>query len=74
MDAIDRQEYGTLIEKAMVHLMDYIAEDGTVQQVSYGTPIGYDGDFYKNIPCCPMTYGQALVILNLQEALMDYWH
>lgn len=71
---LDRQEYGALIEKAMEHLMNYITEDGTVQNVSYGTPIGNDNDFYKKIPCCPMTYGQALVILNLQEALMDYWH
>lgn len=39
--------------------------DGTVLQVSYGTPIGLDEDFYKNIPCYPMTYGQAMMILAI---------
>lgn len=67
-------EYQELIEKALGHIGDYISADGTVEMVSYGTPIGRDADFYKQIPCCPMTYGQALMILNLQEAMRDYWH
>lgn len=71
---LPREEYGELIELAMSHLPDYISADGTADQVSYGTPIGDSNEFYKEIPCCPMTYGQALVILCLQEAMMDYWH
>jgi unsaturated rhamnogalacturonyl hydrolase len=67
-------EYEPMIEKALSHIVEYISEDGTVEQVSYGTPIGNSKDFYKEIPCCPMTYGQALMILLLQEALVDYWH
>ena len=67
-------EYHDLIEKAMTGVISYIEADGTVGNVSYGTPIGMDKEFYKNIVCCPMTYGQALVILLLQEALADYWH
>ena len=67
-------EYVDEISKALTHIVRYISEDGTVEQVSYGTPIGESGDFYKEIPCCPMTYGQALMILLLQEALLDYWH
>ena len=71
---LERKEYEELIQKAMLHIMDYISEDGTVLNVSYGTPIGSTKECYKEIPCCPMTYGQALMILNLQEALMEYWH
>lgn len=71
---LDRKTYEPLIEKAIEHMLDYIAEDGTVLQVSYGTPIGSTKEFYKEIPCCAMTYGQALMILCLQEAMVDYWH
>ncbi len=71
---LKKEDYQDLIERGMNHLMDYIEEDGTVNNVSYGTPIGLDGEFYKTIPCCPMTYGQALMILVLQEAMLPYWH
>ncbi len=71
---LDSGDYGELIDKAVVHIMNYIAEDGTILNVSYGTPIGSSKDFYKEIPCCPMTYGQALMILFLQEAMTEYWY
>ncbi len=67
---LDRSGYDALINKGLKSLLDYIDEDGTVRNVSYGTPIGMSGEFYKNIICCPMTYGQALMILALQEALL----
>lgn len=67
---LERKEYQNLIDRALTHLLDYIDPDGTVRNVSYGTPIGDSAEFYKEIPCHPMTYGQALVILNLQEALV----
>ena len=70
---LNRTEFQGLIEKAMDGLLTYIAEDGTVLGVSYGTPIGMTSDFYKEIPCCPMTYGQALMILALQEAMEPFW-
>lgn len=71
---LKREEFWDFIQKSVESLVDYIEEDGTVGNVSYGTPIGMNGDFYKSIPCCPMTYGQALMILVLQEALLPYWH
>ena len=71
---LNGEEYEELIEKAMKGLLDNISEDGTVENVSYGTPIGLDKEFYNTIPCCPMTYGQALMILALSEAMTDYWH
>ncbi len=42
--------------------------DGTVQGVSYGTPMGDDLDFYRRIPLSPTAYGQGLVFLMLTEA------
>jgi unsaturated rhamnogalacturonyl hydrolase len=55
--------------KALEAVIARIAEDGTVEEVSYGTPVGNDEEFYMNIPICPMTYGQALALLLLAEAL-----
>ena len=71
---LNGEEYEELIEKAMKGLLDNISEDGTVENVSYGTPIGLDKEIYNTIPCCPMTYGQALLILALSEDMTDYWH
>lgn len=67
---LDCEEYKPVVDKALEHLEDYIDEDGTVLQVSYGTPVGLDEEFYKNIPCYPMTYGQAMMIIALQEAML----
>jgi unsaturated rhamnogalacturonyl hydrolase len=69
-----KEEYAALIGTALSSIMDYISEDGTVRNVSYGTPIGLDAEFYRTIPCCPMTYGQAMMILLLQEAMQPFWH
>lgn len=56
-------------KKALEAVINRISEDGTVMDVSYGTPVGNDEKFYLDIPVCPMTYGQALTILLLVEAL-----
>ena len=57
--------------KAVEALLGNIDEKGVVQQVSYGTPMGRESiDFYKEIPICPMPYGQAMVLLALTEVLM----
>ena len=51
-------------------MLAQVAEDGTVQGVSYGTPMGRESrDFYKNIELKPMPYGQALAMLFLIECL-----
>ena len=67
---LDRKEYGSMVEKALKAIVEYIDEDGTVLNVSYGTPIGENEEFYKEIKCCAMTYGQAMMIMALQEALL----
>ena len=45
-----------------------IDDDGKVQNVSYGTRMGHDLQFYRDIPLQPTGYGQALAILCLTEA------
>lgn len=55
--------------KALRAVMRNIDENGTVLNVSYGTRMGHDLQFYKDIPIQPTGYGQALAILCLSEAL-----
>ncbi|HCW53550.1 MAG TPA: glycoside hydrolase 105 family protein [Clostridium sp.] len=55
--------------KAVDAILDNIAEDGTVLNVSGGTGMGYDKEHYKNIIIAPMAYGQSLTIVALVEAL-----
>jgi unsaturated rhamnogalacturonyl hydrolase len=55
--------------RALEAVMANIDETGTVLNVSYGTRMGHDLQFYRNIPIQPTGYGQALAILCLSEAL-----
>ncbi|MCQ2612259.1 MAG: glycoside hydrolase family 88 protein [Treponemataceae bacterium] len=63
-------EYSRCAEKALESVLDCIDQDGVVNQVSYGTPMGRETkDFYKQIPIRSMPYGQALAMLFLLEML-----
>ncbi|WP_026792485.1 glycoside hydrolase family 88/105 protein [Pleomorphomonas oryzae] len=55
--------------RALARVMADIGPDGTVANVSYGTRMGHDLQFYKDIPIQPTGYGQALAILCLAEGL-----
>lgn len=55
--------------KALEAVMQNIGPDGTVLNVSYGTRMGHDLQFYRDIPIQPTGYGQALAILCLVEGL-----
>jgi len=44
-----------------------IAPDGEVSQVSFGTGMGRDLEFYVKIPITSMPYGQALAMLAIVE-------
>lgn len=46
-----------------------IGAGGVVENVSYGTRMGHDLQFYRDIPLQPTGYGQALAMLCLTEAL-----
>ena len=61
--------YREVGKKALGYVMEQIDEEGQVNQVSYGTGMGMDFAHYRNIPLCPMTYGQALAILALTEGV-----
>lgn len=49
-----------------------ISEDGELQQASFGTEMGSNLDYYRQIPLTPMPYGQAMAILCLSEYLHVY--
>lgn len=70
---LDEAEYIDMIRLGVSNIFRYIDEDGAVRNVSYGTPIGPDKQFYMDIPCFIMTYGQALMILLLHERMDEYW-
>lgn len=52
---------------AAMGVLKMISEDGTVQGVSYGTPVFADKEAYKRIPICPMPYGQSMALMMLVE-------
>lgn len=54
--------------RAVAAVLANIDAEGTVQNVSYGTRMGHDLQFYRDIPIQPTGYGQALAILCLVEA------
>ncbi|HIU19208.1 MAG TPA: glycoside hydrolase family 88 protein [Candidatus Limiplasma stercoravium] len=70
---LDEKRYLPLIRRGIVSALGYIGADGSVANVSYGTPVGMDKQFYMDIPCFVMTYGQAAMILMLEEAMNPYW-
>ncbi|MBK8458727.1 MAG: glycoside hydrolase family 88 protein [Phyllobacteriaceae bacterium] len=55
--------------RALAAVMANIDERGVVSNVSYGTRMGRDLQFYRDIPIQPTGYGQALAILCLTEGL-----
>lgn len=62
------KSYLEVAARAAAPVMDCISEEGMINQVSYGTPMGrVSKDFYKEIELKSMPYGQALAILFLME-------
>lgn len=55
--------------KALAAVLANVGDDGVVANVSYGTRMGHDLQFYRDIPIQPTGYGQALAILCLAEGL-----
>jgi len=55
--------------RALAAVLANIDVSGTVLNVSYGTRMGHDLQFYRDIPIQPTGYGQALAILCLAEGL-----
>ncbi|RPD98114.1 glycoside hydrolase family 105 protein [Candidatus Pantoea deserta] len=57
---------------ALRGVMANIDEDGELKQVSFGTAMGSDLDYYRNVPLTSMPYGQAMALLCLTEYLRAY--
>lgn len=66
-------QYSPVAEQAVRAVIANISDDGELQQVSFGTGMGSDLDFYRNIPRTSMPYGQAMAILCLAEYLRTYF-
>jgi unsaturated rhamnogalacturonyl hydrolase len=64
--------YAPVAEKAIQGVIANISPDGELLQVSFGTGMGSNLDFYRNIPLTSMPYGQAMAILCLSEFLRTY--
>lgn len=56
-----------IVERAQAAILKRIGPDGFLQDVSDGTAMGPDLDFYRRIPNLPTPYGQALGTLFLME-------
>lgn len=52
---------------ALAGVISQIASDGEVSQVSFGTGMGRNLQFYHDIPITSMPYGQALAMLAIVE-------
>lgn len=66
-------QYSPVAEQAVRAVIANISDDGELQQVSFGTGMGSDLDFYRDIPRTSMPYGQAMAILCLAEYLRTYF-
>ena len=66
-------EYAPVAEKAVRAVIANVSDDGELQQVSFGTGMGSDLEYYRQIPRTSMPYGQAMAILCLAEYLRIYY-
>lgn len=65
-------QYRDVAEKAVRAILAAIDEKGELQHTSFGTGMGNDLEFYKEIPLTAMPYGQAMAIMALGEYLRTY--
>ena len=55
--------------RAVQGVLNNIGADGELKNVSFGTAMGPDLDFYRKIPLTSMPYGQSMAMLALCELL-----
>ncbi|HID2075757.1 TPA: glycoside hydrolase family 88/105 protein [Klebsiella oxytoca] len=67
------QAYTEVAEKAIRGIVANISAQGELLQTSFGTGMGSELDFYRDIPLTSMPYGQAMAILCLTEYLRKYF-
>lgn len=66
------EKYLPVAEKALQGVVRQINADGELMQVSFGTAMGKNLDYYRQVPLTSMPYGQAMAILCLVEYLNVY--
>lgn len=66
------EQYADIADRAVQGIIKNINADGELLQVSFGTAMGSDLDFYRNIKLTSMPYGQAMAMLCLSEYLRSY--
>ncbi|MGV2121704.1 glycoside hydrolase family 88/105 protein [Agrobacterium vitis] len=65
-------DYRPVAERAVRGVIANIDAKGELNQVSFGTAMGSDLDFYRTIKLTSMPYGQAMAILCLSEYLRSF--
>jgi len=65
-------DYLETAERAMRGVVNNISEDGELLNVSFGTAMGGDLDFYRQIKLTSMPYGQAMAMFCLSEYLRSF--
>jgi unsaturated rhamnogalacturonyl hydrolase len=65
-------EFEPVAIKALHAVIDNIDSNGELRNVSFGTAMGSDLEYYRNVPLTSMPYGQSLAILCLTEFLHRY--
>lgn len=66
------KKYLEIAYRAIQGLLEQVDETGEVQNVSVGTGMGDDLEFYRTIGKTAMPYGQSLLVLCLTELLVSY--
>ncbi|WP_428927903.1 glycoside hydrolase family 88/105 protein [Marinibacterium sp. SX1] len=66
------EEYRPVATAAVKGVIDNISPEGELLNVSFGTAMGNDLDFYRQIALTSMPYGQAMAMLCLSEFLLTY--
>lgn len=64
--------YEDVANRAVNGIIAQIGDHGQIAGVSVGTALAEDLDYYRNVDCTDMPYGQSLSVLALTEALVSY--
>lgn len=72
-DRMIDSKYMDMAEKGVKALLNNIDDEGGLDHVSAGTPMGEDKDFYKGIKISIMPYGQSMAVLALTEYLKKFY-
>ncbi|MGB8667294.1 MAG: glycoside hydrolase family 88 protein [Serratia inhibens] len=64
--------YAATAERAVKGVIEHITPEGELTGVSFGTAMGSELAYYRQIPRTSMPYGQAMAILCLAEYLRVY--